>query len=128
LEHKEKGVAKMAAFAFTLPILPGQEETIRSMGEAVSGSGELREEYEASRERLGISEEKVWVQRTPIGYAIVVYWETDDPQRTLRKIAASQDEFDKDFRRLIETAAPAIDLGQEEQPLSNELLFEWQES
>ena len=97
------------------------------MGEAVSGSGEFREEYEASRKILGISEEKVWVQKTPIGQAIVVYWETDDPQRTLREIADSQDEFDKDFRRLIETAAPAIDLGQN-QPLSNELLFEWQPS
>jgi hypothetical protein len=117
----------MAAFAFALPILPGQEESVRSMGEAVSGSGEFREEYKASRKRLGISEEKVWVQRTPIGQAIVVYWETDDPQRTLREIADSQDEFDKDFRRLIETAAPAIDLGQN-QPLSNELLFEWQPS
>ena len=117
----------MAAFAFALPILPGQEETVRSMGEAVSGSAESREEYEASRKKLGISEEKVWVQRTPIGYAIVVYWETDDPQRTLREIADSQDEFDKDFRRLIETAAPAVDFGQK-QPLSNELLFEWQAS
>jgi hypothetical protein len=117
----------MAAFAFALPILPGQEETVRSMGKAVSGSEEYRQEYEASRQRLGISEERVWVQRTPIGHAIVVYWETEDPQRTFREIADSQDEFDKDFRRLIETAAPALDLGQE-QPLSNELLFEWQGS
>lgn len=117
----------MAAFAFALPILPGQEETVRSMGEAVSGSGELREEYKASTRRLGISEEKVWVQRTPVGRTIVVYWETEDPQRTLREIADAQDQFDKDFRRLIETAAPAIDLSQK-QSLSNELLFEWQES
>jgi len=117
----------MPAFAFALPILPGQEQTVRSMGEAVSGSGEFREKYEASRKKLGISEEKVWVQRTPIGHAIVVHWETEDPQRTLREIADSQDEFDKDFRRLIETAAPALDPGQK-QPLSNELLFEWQES
>ena len=117
----------MAAVAFALPILPGQENLVKSFGEAVSGSGGLREEYEEFRKRLGIREEKVWVQRTPIGQAIVVYWETDDPQRTLREIADSQDEFDKDFRRLIETAAPAIDLGQN-QPLSNELLFEWQPS
>jgi len=116
----------MATFAFVLPILPGQEETVRGMRVAVSGSGELREKYEASRKRRGISEEKVWIQRTPIGYAIVVYWETEDPQRALREIANSQDEFDKDFRRLIETAAPAMDLGQK-QPLSNELLFEWKE-
>ena len=61
----------MAAFAFTLPILPGQEEVVRRIGEAVSG--ELQGEYEESRRRLGISEEKIWVQRTPIGQALVVY-------------------------------------------------------
>ena len=116
----------MAAIAFALPILPGQEDFVRSAGEAVSGSGELREEYEESRKRLGIREEKVWVQRTPIGASIIVYWETDDPQRTLREIAASQDEVDQKFRRVVENAAPAIDLSKEN-PLSNELLFEWQQ-
>jgi len=113
----------MAAVAFALPILPGQEEVVRRMGEAVSG--ELRKEYEESRKRLGIIEEKVWVQRTPIGQTMIVYWETEDPQRTLREIAESQDEFDSRFRQMIETAAPAIDLTKE-QPLSNELLFTWQ--
>lgn len=116
----------MAAVAFALPILPGQEEVVRRMGEAVSGPGELREKYEESRKRLGIAEEKVWVQRTPIGYTMIIYWETEDPQRTLREIADSQDEFDQRFRQLIEVAAPAIDLNQE-QPLSNELLFAWQQ-
>lgn len=115
----------MAAFAFTLPILPGQDDVVRSIGEAVSG--ELREEYEASRRTLGIIEEKVWVQKTPIGQALVVYWETEDPQRALREIADSQDEFVARFRNLIMTAAPALDLS-EERPLSSELLFSWQES
>lgn len=46
----------MAVVAFALPILPGQEDVVRSMGEAVSGSGELREAYEESRNRLGIGE------------------------------------------------------------------------
>ena len=115
----------MAAFVFTLPILPGQEEVVRRIGEAVSG--ELQEEYEESRRRLGISEEKVWVQRTPIGQALVVYWDTEDPQRTLREIADAQDEFGKQFKRLIQTAAPALGLSGE-QPLSNELLFSWHPS
>ncbi len=114
----------MAVVAFALPIMPGQEDQVRSMGEAVSVSGELREEYEESRKRLGIIEEKVWIQRTPIGHSIIVYWETEDPQRTLREIANSQDEVDKKFRQAIENAAPAIDLSKEN-PLSNELLFEW---
>jgi hypothetical protein len=115
----------MASFAFSLPILPGQEEVVRRIGEAVSG--ELQEEYEESRRRLGISEEKIWVQRTPIGQTMIVYWDTEDPQRTLRKIADSQDEFDKRFIELIRTAAPGINLS-DEQPLSNELLFTWQAS
>jgi hypothetical protein len=116
----------MAVVAFALPIMPGQEDHVRSMGEAVSEKGGLREEYEESRKRLGIREEKVWVQRTPIGASIIVYWETDDPQRTLREIADAHDEVDQKFRRVVENAAPAIDLSQEN-PLSNELLFEWQQ-
>jgi hypothetical protein len=115
----------MASVAFALPVLPGQEDIIRRMSEVVSGSGELREAYEESRRNLGITEEKVWLQRTPIGHTVIVYWETEDPQRTLREMAASQDEFDKQFRQMIETAAPALDLTKE-QPLSNELLFGWQ--
>jgi hypothetical protein len=114
----------MGAFAFSLAILPGQEEAVRRIGAMVSGPGELREEYEESRRKLGITEEKVWMQRTPIGQAMIVYWETDDPQRTLRDIANSQDEFVKQFRELILGAAPALDLSKE-QPLPNELLFSW---
>src|SRR5215212_4578002 len=123
--QEERKAKVMTSVAFTLPILPGQEEIVRRMGEMVSGSGELRERYEESRKRLGISEEKVWVQKTPIGQAIIVYWETEDPQRTLRQMAEAQDEFDKQFRELIESAAPAIDLTKDN-PLSNELLFQWQ--
>jgi len=40
-------------------------------------------------------------------------------------MADAQDEFDKQFRELIESAAPAIDLAKDN-PLSNELLFQWQ--
>ncbi len=112
----------MASFAFALPILPGQEEIVRSMAETVSK--DLREDYEESRKKLGIREEKVWVQRTPIGHSMIVYWETEDPQRTLRELAASQDEFDVRFRELIENSAPSMNLSGE-QPILNELLFEW---
>ena len=112
----------MAAIAFALPILPGQEEVIHRLGEEVSGP--LRSAYEESRRSLGITEEKVWLQQTPIGKMIIVYWETDDPQRALREMADSQDQFDSQFRQLIETAAPALNFS-DERPLPNELLFEW---
>jgi hypothetical protein len=122
--QRVKEIAKMAPFAFVLPVLPGQEENTRHLSEAIGGSGPLREEYEASRRRLGINEEKVWVQRTPIGQAVVVYWETEDPQRALREMADSQDEVDNMLKQFIETTAPAIDLTKEH-PLSNELILEW---
>ena len=114
----------MAAFAFTLPILPGQDGAVRNMGEALLGSAELQEAYEASRTILGIREEKVWVQETPIGRALIVYWETDDPQRTLRELADSQDGAVARFRDLVEAAAPALDLSGG-RPISSELLFSW---
>jgi hypothetical protein len=117
----------MASVAFALPVLPGQGETVRRMSEMVSDTGALRETYEESRRRLGITEEKVWLQSTPIGEAVVVYWEVEDPQRVLREVADSQDEFDRMFRQFIETSAPAIDLNKEH-PLSNELLFAWRAS
>lgn len=66
----------------------------------------------------------MWVQRTPIGQALVVYWETDDPQRALREMADSQDEVDNMLKQFIETNAPALDLIKE-QPLSKELILEW---
>jgi len=86
---------------------------------------ELREGYEESRASLVISEEKVWIQRTRKGPSMIVYWETEDPQRTLREMANSQDKFDKEFRQMIESTTPAIDFSKKT-PLSTELLFEWQ--
>lgn len=114
----------MAAFAFTLPILPGQDGVVRGIGKALEGSGELQEAYEESRRTMGIREEKVWVQETPIGRALVVYWETEDPQRALRELADSQDEAVGRFRNLIMSASPALDLSGG-QPISSELLFSW---
>jgi len=114
----------MAVVAFALPILPGQGEDVKRLGEEVSDSGQLRDAYERSRQNLGITEEKVWLQQAPTGEVLVVYWETDDPQRTLREMANSQDRFDNRFKKFIESTAPALDLS-EDRPLSNELLFEW---
>jgi hypothetical protein len=65
----------------------------------------------------------VWVQRMPIGQA-VVYWETEDPQRALSEMADSQDQVDNMLKQSIEITAPAIDLAKE-QPLSNELVLKW---
>ena len=115
----------MTAMAFALPILLGQEETVRRMSEEAAISGPLREAHEESRRNLGISREMVWLQPTPVGHMMIVYWESDDLQYVLREIATSQDHFDSRFRQFIENSAPAIGFNGE-QPLANKLLFEWQ--
>ena len=115
----------MPAVAFALPVLPGQEEKVRRLGEGVLTSGPLRDAYEESRRNLGITREMAWLQPTPVGDMVIVYRESDDPQYVLREIAASQDHFDSRFRQFMQSSAPALDLASE-QPLANKLLFEWQ--
>lgn len=112
----------MPAVAFALPVLPGQEESIRRLGEEVL-TGELRDAYEESRRNLGISREMAWLQSTPVGDMVIVYWESDDPQYVLREIATSQDQFDSRFRQFMQSYASTDPTGA--QPLVNELLFEW---
>lgn len=115
----------MAAVAFALPILPGQRENVRRLSEEVLASGELRDAYEESRRNLGIIREMAWLQPTPVGDMVIIYWESDDPQHVLREIAASQDQFDTRFRQFVQSSVPVAD-PPGEQPLANTLLFEWQ--
>ena len=63
----------MAAYAFMLPILPGQEETDRRLFAEMQGP--RRAEYEAAWRRLGVKTERVWHQQTPEGTFAVVYLE-----------------------------------------------------
>lgn len=120
----------MPAVAFALPVLPGQEENMRRLSEEVLVSGELRDAYEESRRKLGINREMVWLQPTPVGDMVIVYWESDDMQYVLRELASSQDHFDSRFRQFIQSSVPGMSLpGEEpltEEPLTNKLLFEWQ--
>lgn len=66
----------MAAYAFVLPILPGQEETDRRLFTALQGP--RRAEYAAAWRQQGVTAERVWHQQTPEGTLAVVYLEADD--------------------------------------------------
>jgi hypothetical protein len=91
--HERKEAIPVAVYCFTQLIQPGKCEEAKAIFE------EIREtrgsEYEASRRRLGIREEKVWFQSLPEGDMAVVYWEGDDPRAALREFASSEDPFDE---------------------------------
>lgn len=114
----------MASFAMALPILPGQAEGIRRMREEALGP--RRSEYEESRWRMGITKEMAWVQPTPMGEIVLVYWEVEDPQRALRQMVESQDQFDVWFRQFIQNVH-GVDMAGEPPP-SSELVFDLQAS
>jgi hypothetical protein len=84
------------AIAFTIPILPHKEELDRQTMEELVGS--RRDEFEASRKRLGITKEAAWHQETPNGTVAVVCLEADDLGTAMQGIASSQEPFDVWFR------------------------------
>jgi hypothetical protein len=84
------------ATAFAVPILPGKEELDRQTMEELVGS--RRDEFEASREHLGITREAAWHQETPDGTVAVVCLEADDLGTAMQGIGSSQEPFDVWFR------------------------------
>lgn len=81
------------ASLFAWEISADQEEPWRRFLQELSGS--RYEEYAESRRRLGISAEFVWLAPKRSGGGIaVVYLETEDLERALRELAASDFPFD----------------------------------
>ena len=106
---------------FAMPLVPGQADTVRRMREEALGA--RRSEYEESRHRLGISEERAWIQNTPMGEMVLVYMKAEDPQRALQGMAESQEPFDVWFRQYIQDAH-GVDITRE-QASPPEPAFEW---
>ena len=91
--NSTKEVKSVAVYCFTQPLQPGKRDDARAIFEEIRTS--RREEYEASRKRLGIREERVWFQSLPDGEMAVVFWEGDDPRGALERFASSNDPFDE---------------------------------
>jgi hypothetical protein len=87
----------MPSIGFVAPLLPGKTEVDRS---AVISCwrGERRDAYQASRRRLGITREAIFIQPTPNGDVAVVYWEAADLDVAFKGMATSDDPFDRWYR------------------------------
>ena len=115
----------MPAYAFMLPILPGQEETDRRLFADLQGP--RRAEYEAAWRRLGLRVERTWHQATPQGTVAVAYLEADDLGRVFEGIAASDDPFVVWWRAQI-LAIHGVDLSQPLPGPPNEQVHDWSDS
>jgi hypothetical protein len=87
----------MPSIGFIAPLLPGKTEVDRA---AVISCwrGERRDAYQASRRRLGITREAIYIQPTPNGDVAVLYWEADDLDAAFKGMATSDDPFDRWYR------------------------------
>src|ERR1700758_2972019 len=91
-----KGEKQMASLASVFPILPGKTEQWKRFCQEMVGP--RRSEYEATKNRLGITRDFASLQQTPQGDVTVVYLEAQDLPRVFEGYASSQEPFDVWYR------------------------------
>jgi hypothetical protein len=112
----------MAVYAFSLPIVPGQEEADRRFFAELQGP--RKQEYETTWRHLGVRAERIWHQVTPDGTTAVVYHEADDMERFFTGVATGTDPFLLWFRSQIQ-AVHGVDLTQPLPGPPNVLMHDW---
>ena len=85
---------------FALPILPGKTEAARAFLREMDGP--RQQELAACGQSVGIIKETWAIQHTPQGDLFVVYMAGESLARAFTQLAASQDEFDRWFKRQVQ--------------------------
>jgi hypothetical protein len=119
----------LSGVVLTFPILNGKVEAWRRFCQELSGS--RRNPYEASRQRLGITRERLTLVETDFGATAVTTLEAPDVAQALGQIIASELPFDIWYRERLQELH-GVNLAGYEQfaqpvplPPNQELLFEW---
>lgn len=113
------------AIIFAAPILPGRSEEWRRFLQEMMET--RRSEYEESRRRLGISEERTWIAETVNGTVAVIAVAATQPEQVLARLATSDLAVDRWYREQL-LALQGFDLTKPLGRASPELVLEWQES
>jgi hypothetical protein len=90
----------MPTIVFSIPIATDKTALFRNANALFVI--ERREEFEASRRRLGITAERGFLQRTSTGDVAIVVFDVADPTRMLAGIATSSELIDIDFRQYLQ--------------------------
>jgi hypothetical protein len=119
----------MSGIVLTFPILAGKVEAWRRFCQELSGS--RRKMYAASRERLGITRERLALVETAYGSTAVTTLEAPDMGKALGQIIASGLPFDVWYRARLQELH-GVNLDRYEQfaqrmplPENQEVHFEW---
>src|SRR5512135_1692503 len=119
----------MSGIVLTFPILDGKVEAWRRFCQELSGF--RRDPYEASRQRLGITRERLALVETAFGATAVTTLEAHDVAQALGQIIVSELPFDVWYRERLQKLH-GINLAGYEQfaqptplPQNQEVHFEW---
>jgi hypothetical protein len=119
----------MSGIVLTFPILAGKVEAWRRFCQELAGSH--RQPYEASRQGLGITRERLALVETAFGSIAVTILEAPDIDRALGQIISSSLPFDVWYRERLHELH-GINLSGYEQyaqpvplPVNQEVHFEW---
>ena len=119
----------MSGIVLTFPILDGKVEAWRRFCQELCGF--QRKSYEASRQRLGITRERLSLVETTFGATSVTTLEAPDVAQALGQIIASDLTFDVWYREKLQELHGVNLAGYEQftQPIplppNQELIFEW---
>ena len=81
-------------FVMAAPITQGnEEEWHRFMNQLKT---ERKEDFKASRKKLGVRE-RTFYQQTPMGGLVIVTLEGDEPEKAMQQFMQAQDEFSRWF-------------------------------
>jgi hypothetical protein len=117
------GGSRSLVLAWDVP--PDQEEPWRRLLQELSDS--RYEEYMASRRRLGVSAESVWLVAKPSGGGVaIICLEADNPERVLGELAASEAPFDSWYSGAMRKLF-GFDLARIPRAAGGELLFAWRD-
>lgn len=110
----------MASYGFVQPVLPGKLDLWKQYLAELKGS--RSNDLKASRQRLGLTTEHVWLQKTHMGDFAIVYWEAADIGKVFEAFMTSTDPFDVWFRDKVLTEVHGMDFTKPPPPL-NEQVF-----
>lgn len=122
-------IRPLSGITLTIPIIAGKEEAWRRFCQELAGY--RRQMYETSRQRMGITHERLTLVENTFGSAAVITLEADDIGQALDQIVTSDLPFDRWYRDQMQELHGIILTGYEifvqQTPLLEEqqLLFEW---
>ncbi len=106
-----------------LPLLPGKQEAWRQFYQILQGS--RCDEYAAWRERMGITQEEVWLLQAAQGDLVRIHLQAEQPQRMLAGLMLSHRAFDRWLQQQL-LELHGLNLRQFASTSAQELIFVWQ--